>query len=361
MNKTAELLGKIKAALQSGALGIAEFPLGDVLVCVQKEIELNRPAYSDEQYAMIMDQYGKLCNSLQGGAVDVEKSLLLLDCLSLCLNMISSLVYELATVEYWKSKHTEFTSEIQTVAENIAKKKRIDLINYDFVEEYDNFTTDVYQDEEGWLFLLYRDHRMYFPLGWTGDEVVAYIKYIVVEQDGRSPHCYRKDGYGVKYGDVVLDVGGAEGFFALDCLGIASKIVIIEADEGWMAALKRTFAGYLDRVQLVYAYADKESSGNSIAIDDLFADSPVNYIKMDIEGFEMAALQGAVKTFEKAQDLRCAICAYHRKEDESQIKAFLEGFGYETATSDGYMNPNWTQAAYLDAEVRRGIVFGKRG
>ena len=57
---------------------------------------------------------------------------------------------------------------------------------------------------------------------------------------------------------------------------------------------------------------------------------------------------------------RCAICSYHGKEDEEYIRHTLEAHGFTTDTSKGYMCPNWTIEAYLEAELRRGIVFGRK-
>ena len=49
-------------------------------------------------------------------------------------------------------------------------------------------------------------------------------------------------------------------------------------------------------------------------IDELFADTPLTFIKMDIEGAEYDALRGATKVIQRDQPI-LAICVYHKQND----------------------------------------------
>ena len=53
-------------------------------------------------------------------------------------------------------------------------------------------------------------------------------------------------------------------------------------------------------------------------LDDLLGDHPVTFIKMDIEGAELAALRGAESIIRK-QKPKLAICVYHKPEDIWEI------------------------------------------
>ena len=56
-------------------------------------------------------------------------------------------------------------------------------------------------------------------------------------------------------------------------------------------------------------------------IDDLFADTPLTFIKMDIEGAEFDALRGASHVLRRDRPI-LAICVYHRQSDIWRIPLF---------------------------------------
>jgi len=69
----------------------------------------------------------------------------------------------------------------------------------------------------------------------------------------------------------------------------------------------------------------------SITIDDYVKDAKldnVNFIKMDIEGSELPALQGAAETIKKYKP-NLAICLYHKWEDPFELPEMIESFGVD--------------------------------
>lgn len=58
------------------------------------------------------------------------------------------------------------------------------------------------------------------------------------------------------------------------------------------------------------------------ALDDIVQDTEVGFIKMDIEGSELVALEGAQNTLERDKPL-LAICVYHRQGDVLAIMDYL--------------------------------------
>ena len=58
------------------------------------------------------------------------------------------------------------------------------------------------------------------------------------------------------------------------------------------------------------------------AIDEIVKDDKVTFLKLDVEGAEMKALQGAKNTILKNKP-RLAVCIYHKPEDIIEIPAYL--------------------------------------
>jgi FkbM family methyltransferase len=87
-----------------------------------------------------------------------------------------------------------------------------------------------------------------------------------------------------------------------------------------------------------------------IVLDDLLKMTPINYIKMDIEGAELAALKGSEKIIKR--DLpHLAISVYHKPSDlweiglylsstyESKYKFFIRNYGHQTFDTVLYAIP----------------------
>jgi len=360
MNKTKELLLKIRTALLAGKISITDVPFEDIKQCVSAEIELYQNMVTEVQYVNILESYERLCADVAEQEYDAEKFIIVIDAMLLCIDMLSDTLRSLANREYWEYKHQNklHDPQVQQIIEYIDEKQKISLLNYHFVDEYMDMVVELYLDEESqMIYAPYKGRKMYFPKSWDGEKISKYYCSVVAEQDVRSPHCYQHSGYMVSEGDVVVDVGAAEGIFALGVIDIAKKIYLIEADLEWIEALQLTFREDEDKVQIIYGFVDEVNNGDCVTLDALFEEPP-DYIKMDIEGYEKQALRGAERLFKDAKNLTCAICSYHCREDEEWIKNYLSMRGFVTDVSDGYMCPDWTMEAYLEAELRRGIVFG---
>lgn len=69
-----------------------------------------------------------------------------------------------------------------------------------------------------------------------------------------------------------------------------------------------------------------DSTGNEVvqivALDDVLADIPVTYLKMDIEGMECPALRGAKKLIQ-ANRPKLAICTYHSNQDMVDVPRLI--------------------------------------
>lgn len=62
---------------------------------------------------------------------------------------------------------------------------------------------------------------------------------------------------------------------------------------------------------------------SSVAIDSVFLKEGLDFLKLDIEGFEMEALKGAAESIKKYKP-KLAICLYHKPNDPYDIPTFIK-------------------------------------
>lgn len=219
----------------------------------------------------------------------------------------------------------------------------------------------VYWDSiENMPYIIFEDKKMYFPYNHRfhvvdGKKVVIDI---LGEQQPTSPHLYIKDDIKIGQGDVVADAGVCEGNFALRYIERVSKLYLFEGDRRWIKPLQKTFEKFSDKVVLYDKFLGNSDKEGCITLDTAI-DGKLDFLKMDIEGAEEMALLGG-KNILCNNEVKCAICSYHKPEAEMQIKEILQSYGYQTNTSKGYMVFIWDENIFSSMDFRRGIVYGRR-
>jgi FkbM family methyltransferase len=203
-----------------------------------------------------------------------------------------------------------------------------------------------------------------------------YVQYGVRTPPGEvwvSIEIFQDDVYGQEYklkkGDVVLDLGAHVGMFvskAIREIGDTGLVIAVEPSDVGQRYLRHN-CGLLPNVVLVQKaisdhdgtgklYLSAESSCNSImhkhknsvdvglvTVDSLVKQlelKQLDLIKIDIEGAELEALQGATKTLEQF-DVKLAIAAYHQMQNgENEMPSvvrLLEDRGFKVACKGGYV------------------------
>lgn len=364
MNNTKKLLIDIKNALRNGQLSPAELPVEDLKSCVRLEIDTAKMSYTEAQFNEVLSQFSSFSSHYVEGMMDMNNADAFLDGLLLCVNTISDSVLSLVNGDYWRQRYADRLDdpEITDIISFIDRHKKLQLINYSFMDDYSALPCQSGLDSDcGMVYIIHKGKRMYFPRYFDENAAVEYYRTICGEQDSRSPHCYNLEGYTVKAGDVIVDCGGAEGIFSLEHLDEASEVYIFDADRAWIDALEKTFEPYKDKVHIYYGFVGATSDGGeNIALDDALRNKSVNYIKMDIEGAERHALNGAKELIQRSNDLRMAICSYHLADDEAWITNFFGESKMEHTTSKGYMFPDWCSNTIVETPLRRGVVFGRK-
>ncbi|MDD5570107.1 MAG: FkbM family methyltransferase [Bacteroidales bacterium] len=197
--------------------------------------------------------------------------------------------------------------------------------------------------------------RMFFKRGWTESECIKYCYCIQEEQDENSPHRYLSENFTVQDGDIVVDIGTAEGIFSLDVIEKAGKVYLFEADSGWNEALKATFAPWKEKVEIVNKYLSDEVNNNNTTIDSFFQNKKrPDFIKIDVDGAEAKVIKGCNQLLSTQHNLKMAICTYHKQEDELFFSELLKEKGFHISFSKGFF-------LYINDELhppyfRRGVL-----
>jgi len=232
-------------------------------------------------------------------------------------------------------------------------KYGICILPYDFTLKYKPLNIIQYTDESNQLTYVIHNHKkLYFPRNLKSADVDKMYKQLLAEQDESSPHRY------VKYweelsGKTLLDIGAAEGFIALNVIDIVEHVFLFECDENWVEALNATFAPYKNKVTIIKKYISHINDDCNLTMDHFFQGKMINnlFIKMDIEGAELSALQGATKILTDSKDLLLAICTYHGKDDFKKISHLLSEKGLYCDSTEGRI--------FLHNEFRIGVIRAK--
>ena len=199
----------------------------------------------------------------------------------------------------------------------------------------------------GLPYVIHRGRKLYFPDTFSVGEALDHYKYMVntekllgVGDDDSAPHQYQSNRVCVEDGDVVFDIGSAEGLFALDHVDHASRVVLVECDEKWLKCLHYTFAPFEDKVSVVKKYLCSEDAGQMITLPTLLSEFAYDsaFIKMDVEGAETQAIKQALDFLrDSKKTLKFSLASYHRQDDSKVLKQLFDEMGCFSEFSEGYM------------------------
>ncbi len=253
--------------------------------------------------------------------------------------------------------------EIREVATFVAAHPELDLPlgmipPYEWIGEHRADAVAVARDAQTglWCATVNR-HRVFFPRNATAEDIQESVRVAAMEQDPRSPHRYIGDDSEVRDGDVGVFVGASDGIFCLSLLDRLSKAYLFEPVPDWSEPLRATLKPWGDKAEVVPLFLGRKAAAGHVSLDQFFHERPwPNYIQMDVEGAEMAVLEGGLNLLRNSPRLRLSICTYHQRPDFRRFSRLLGSLGYRIGHSPGYYFIG-VRAACL----RRGVLYASRG
>ena len=207
-------------------------------------------------------------------------------------------------------------------------------------------------------------HDFWFPAS-TKPNLEMWNEYLsVFWKHPTNAHYYLLGKTIIAAGDVVIDCGCCEGTFARQALEQgASKVICLEPNAVLVKCLQRTFRGEIEEGRIVVCHAacgalrgraffasDPSNPAAGLLSDKIGAEmvpvetlaeitaqsnlQRVDFIKMDIEGAELQAVEGALPILEKFHP-KLAITTYHRNFDYASIAPLLIAAGYRDVIATG--------------------------
>ena len=261
-------------------------------------------------------------------------------------------------LEYYSNLPEPLSQEIEKVLDYLRNRK-VAMFPYYFQDQYIEDAVEVHDDKEkGLRYVMLDGKKLYFKKRWSKRRIRISFNELMKEQDPQCPHCYENENFKFEEGDVLVDIGSAEGNFALSVVEKASRIILFETNKEWIEPLNATFEPWKNKVTIVKKFVDDKSNSTSTTLDDYFAhDEKLSFLKIDVEGAESRLLKGCKRILQEQHPLKIAICTYHKPEDEMEFKEVLTQNGFETSHSAGFVllfTDRKLKAPYL----RRGLVRG---
>lgn len=241
-------------------------------------------------------------------------------------------------LRYYESVNASELNNEQKVAIEYLRTKPLHVFPSSFAERYNKSKVEVLHDASLNLrYVMFEGKRIYYKRGWSNERVKDYYNGLLQEQDVESPHRYLTKSFNISPNDSVADVGAAEGIFALSIVEKVERVYLFETDNEWLEALRATFKPFEHKVEIIHQAVSDHNDDKNTTLDSYFNTKQLDFIKIDIDGGERAALNGAQKLLSSNLNLKIALCAYHNQSDKAEFTELFKKNAFHVETSSGYM------------------------
>lgn len=229
-----------------------------------------------------------------------------------------------------------------------------------------SYPEEVLDKSEDWCKLKIGDLQFFVPNNVFKPGELSYIYNEVFLPLSENPHAYENEGIKISKGDIVIDAGACEGFFAKYAIERgAEKVYLFEPLAVLQEGLRKTFHHEIinGRIELIpkalshvtgicnfsqgneyicEAKIDSQSSSivDCVTLDEFVEKAKIEklgFLKMDIEGSEVEAIQGAIKTITKFTP-SLSIAVYHSYKNAMYIESLLRNISkYQVFFGGCYM------------------------
>lgn len=232
------------------------------------------------------------------------------------------------------------------------------------------------KDYDGYSLVRISEEELFWPNNLSGDSL-PWLYHEIFDDWSQNPSSYNHPEFNVNDVNWIIDAGAAEGFYSMYVLKkhFKGRLIAVEPLEIMCNVLRLSLSNRDNsiRYEVVgkalgreagYCYVNQEQDAcdsftsdtpmrnneQSVSIQQTTIDSLIEeysldgrgIIKMDIEGYEMKALQGAEKTITTLKP-KLAVAVYHGYENAMEcaniVRSFRNDYSIEFRGMYAYFDP----------------------
>lgn len=258
-----------------------------------------------------------------------------------------------------RDEAAQYAEEIQY----LKTQRDLPMIPYAQVKEIEQTIQVDYDKKMALPYVLHNGKKLFFPKHWSVEDVRKQYLYFIERENiigggftTKAPHQYQSGDFKIEPGDILLDIGCAEGLVALDSIEKTKQTILYESDPIWDAPLKATFEPYKDKVKIISKWVGDKDSATTTTLNSSTQglENETFFVKMDIEGAEELVVRGNPDFFKKRK-VKVACCTYHKIEHFENINSIFKDWNYSTSPSDGFVLC-FVDNTFMPPFFRKGLI-----